>query len=113
MSKFRNPVMPCDAFAAGESEAVPHPGEAAEMNMASSVDARVEASPNPARAAGGSAPRTRQLQVRDNAQRTRFILVWSDIDGAVILATGRTFRTIRDAMTEGITQFGVLPIRER
>jgi len=57
--------------------------------------------------------RKRQLQVRDNAQRTRFVLVWSDVDGVVVLAANRTFRTIRDAMTEGITLFGVLPIRWR
>jgi hypothetical protein len=43
----------------------------------------------------GSPPR-RQLQVRDNDQCTRFLLVWSDSgDGAAVLATSRTFRTIR------------------
>ncbi|MGF6597163.1 hypothetical protein P3T23_001880 [Paraburkholderia sp. GAS448] len=55
-----------------------------------------------------------QLQVRDNAQRTRFVLVWSSADGqSVTSATSRTFRTIREAVAEGVARFGVLPIRQR
>jgi hypothetical protein len=55
-----------------------------------------------------------QLQVRDNAQRTRFVLVWSSADGqSVTPATSRTFRTIREAVAEGVARFGVLPIRQR
>ncbi|TDN63749.1 hypothetical protein [Paraburkholderia sp. BL10I2N1] len=55
-----------------------------------------------------------QLQVRDNAQRTRFVLVWSSADGqSVTPATSRTFRTIREALAEGVARFGVLPIRQR
>ena len=107
MSKFRNPVISHDAFAASETEAV-------DMNVAFDSDTRVDTAPCPARVTEGRAsPRTGQLQVRDNAQRTRFILVWSHIDGTVVLATSRTFRTIRDAMTEGIARFGVLPMRWR
>ncbi|WP_233853247.1 hypothetical protein [Paraburkholderia sp. HD33-4] len=54
----------------------------------------------------------RQLQVRDNEQRTRFILVWADAaNGHAELAMPRSFRTIRAAIAEGITRFGLLPVR--
>jgi hypothetical protein len=55
-----------------------------------------------------------ELQVRDNPRRTRFVLVWSSADGkSVIPATSRTFRTIREALAEGVRRFGVLPVRQR
>lgn len=58
-----------------------------------------------------SSPR-RQLQVRDNEQRTRFILVWADAaDGHAQVASPRSFRTIRAAIAEGIARFGLLPVR--
>ena len=54
----------------------------------------------------------RQLQVRDNDQRTRFLLVWADsAKGQAELASTRSFRTIRAAIAEGIARFGMLPIR--
>jgi hypothetical protein len=52
------------------------------------------------------------LQVRDNEQRTRFILVWADAaDGHAQVASPRSFRTIRAAIAEGIARFGLLPVR--
>ena len=114
MSKFQNPVIPYNGFVANETEVVRIVDEATDMTMASSVNARVDKTSHATRSTGGSvSPRTRQLQVRDNAQRTRFVLVWSDIDGTVSPAINLTFHTIRDAMTEGVTRFGVLPIRWR
>ncbi|USU17770.1 hypothetical protein [Paraburkholderia fungorum] len=59
-------------------------------------------------------PLRRQLQVRDNDQCTRFLLVWSDSgDGAAVLATGQTFRTIRTAIFEGVARFGTLAVRRK
>ena len=55
----------------------------------------------------------RQLQVRDNEQRTRFILVWANVDGHAELASPRSFRTIRAAIAEGIARFGLLPVRRK
>jgi hypothetical protein len=56
----------------------------------------------------------RQLQVRDNEQRTRFILVWANADdGHAELASPRSFRTIRAAIAEGIARFGLLPVRRK
>ncbi|NPT47608.1 hypothetical protein GNZ12_41235 [Paraburkholderia sp. 1N] len=61
----------------------------------------------------GSPPR-RQLQVRDNDQRTGFLLVWSESgDGEAVLATSRTFRTIRTAISEGVACFGTLAVRRK
>jgi hypothetical protein len=52
------------------------------------------------------------LQVRDNEQRTRFILVWADAgDRHAQVASPRSFRTIRAAIAEGIARFGLLPVR--
>lgn len=57
-------------------------------------------------------PKFRELQVRDDEQRTRFLLVWAtlDDDGAVI-AVNRAFRTVRNAMAAGVDLFGILPVR--
>jgi hypothetical protein len=61
----------------------------------------------------GSSTR-RQLQVRDNDQGTRFLLVWSESgDGESVLATSRTFRTIRTAIFEGVACFGTLAVRRK
>ena len=59
-------------------------------------------------------PLRRQLQVRDNDQGTRFLLVWSDsCDGEAVLAIGGTFRTIRTAIAEGVARFGTLAVRRK
>ncbi|MBK5054251.1 hypothetical protein IQ289_38455 [Burkholderia sp. R-70006] len=52
--------------------------------------------------------------MRDNDQRTCFLLVWSDSgDGAAVLATSRTFRTIRTAISEGVARFGTMAVRRK
>ena len=89
---------------------------ATNLIAAASVEPREEEMPPWTPAAGVRRPSgvAAQLQVRNNAQRTRFVLVWSSADGqSVKPATSRTFRTIREAVAEGVTRFGVLPIRPR
>ncbi|MFT4065895.1 hypothetical protein [Paraburkholderia sp.] len=56
--------------------------------------------------------RCRRSRRRDNEQRTRFLLVWADSASEhAELASSRSFRTIRAAIAEGMTRFGMLPVR--